>query len=77
MERYNNNTVANSCIEYITINGKTETIQNDVDMKDNNSVEVMMENDLKDNNNDVENVGSIFNTRVPNEPIEVASVTQT
>jgi len=79
MERYKNNTVGNSCIVYMRVNSKTQRIQNDIDMKnnkDNNSVEVMIENDLKHNNNNVENVGSILkNTLVSNEPIEVVSVT--
>ncbi len=79
MERYKNNTVGNSCIVYMRVNSKTQRIQNDIDMKnnkDNNSVEVMIENDLKHNNNNVENVGSILkNTLVSNEPIEVVFVT--
>jgi ribosomal protein L33 len=63
MERYKNNTVGNSSIQYITINSKTETIQNydTNNNKRNNSVRVIVENHLKDNNNNVQNVGSILN----------------
>ncbi len=79
MEKYNNKTIRNSCIDYMRMNSETQKIENYIDMtvKHDKYLQVKVETDLRANYDDIKNVRSIFdNTPVPNEPMEVVPMIQ-
>ncbi len=79
MEKYNNKTIRNSCIDYMRMNSETQKIENYIDMtvKEDKCLEVKVETDLRVNYSVVKNVRSTFdNTPVPNEPMELFSIIQ-